>query len=132
MRKMPKTSLAIQKKKCCHRLRVTAILTELGYLKKVNTDKMQHSDKISFPRWAIFLWCYIVYTFLYNTNTSTFHVKSLCLKDKCCLGGNMNSNTCYCWQCATNLAKVFAKPIWPSILQKHLTRWGTQTFPNPK
>lgn len=31
--KMPKTSLAIQKKKCCHRLRVTAILTELGYLK---------------------------------------------------------------------------------------------------
>ena len=87
MRKMPKTSLAIQKKKCCHHLRVTAILTELGYLKKVNTDKMQHSDKISFPRWAIFLWCYIVYTFLYNTNTSTFHVKSLCLKDKCCLGG---------------------------------------------
>ena len=47
---MPKTSIAIQKKKCCHRLRVTAILTELGYLKKVNTDKMQHSDKISFPR----------------------------------------------------------------------------------
>ena len=39
-----------KKKKCCHRLRVTAILTELGYLKKVNTDKMQHSYKISFPR----------------------------------------------------------------------------------
>ena len=49
-KKCQKLVLLFKKKKCCHRLRVTAVLTELGYLKKVNTDKMQHSDKISFPR----------------------------------------------------------------------------------
>ena len=48
--KNAKNKSCYSKKKMFHRLRVTAILTELGYLKKVNTDKMQHSDKISFPR----------------------------------------------------------------------------------